>query len=125
MRKYALLVLGLLFLASPAVRARPAAGQNRRGRLGSPPLGGYRVGSFHVVTREFDVKGGKVTRTTARLDMTLKPLRAATTSLAGLPVFVVAAQRRLRVNSSWAVVCSTLPPLPSISRVTVWKWPTR
>jgi transglutaminase-like putative cysteine protease len=78
MRKYAFLVLGLLFLASPAVRADQPKGKVVEDSWEVLQLGGYRVGSFHVVTREFDVKGGKVTRTTARLDMTLKRSGATT-----------------------------------------------
>lgn len=78
MRKYALLVVGLLVLASPAVRAEQPQGKLVEDSWEVLKLHGSRVGSFHVVTREFDVKGGKVLRTTARLDMTLKRAGATT-----------------------------------------------
>jgi hypothetical protein len=78
MRKYALLVVGLLLLASPSVRAEQPQGKVVEDSWEVLKLRDATVGSFHVVTREFDVKGGKVLRTTARLDMTLKRSGATT-----------------------------------------------
>src|SRR4051812_19595416 len=72
MRKFGPLVLGLLFLAVPAARADQPQGKILEDAWEVIQLGGYRVGHFHTVTREIDVKGGKVLRTSAQLELTLK-----------------------------------------------------
>jgi hypothetical protein len=78
MRKYAPLVLGLVFLACPSGRADQPKGKVVEDAWEVIQLGGYRVGNFHTLTREFDVKGGKVLRTTGRLELTLKRSGATT-----------------------------------------------
>ncbi len=72
MRKYAPLVLGLLLIAAPAARPDQPQGKVVEDAWEVIQLGGYRVGHFHTLTREYEVKNGKVLRTTGRLELTLK-----------------------------------------------------
>jgi transglutaminase-like putative cysteine protease len=78
MRKYAPLVLALVALVAPFARADQPQGKVVEDTWEVIRLAGYRVGHFHTVTREFEVKGGKILRTTARLELTLK--RSGTTT---------------------------------------------
>jgi hypothetical protein len=78
MRKYAPLVLGLFLFAVPSARSDQPQGKVVEDAWEVIQLGGYRVGHFHTLTREFEVKGGNVLRTTGRLELTLKRSGAAT-----------------------------------------------
>src|SRR5947209_6734543 len=78
MRKFGPLVVGLLFLAVPPIRADQPEGKVVEDVWEVIQLGGYRVGNFHILTREYDVKGGKVLRKTGRIELTLK--RSGTTT---------------------------------------------
>jgi hypothetical protein len=72
MRKYAPLVLGLLYLAVPRAVAEQPQGKLVEDAWEVAQLGGYRIGYFHTTTREFDTGGGKVLRTATQMNFTLK-----------------------------------------------------
>jgi hypothetical protein len=72
MRKYAPLVLGLLFLAVPVASADQPQGKLVADVWEVIHLGGYRVGHVHTTTREVEAKGGKALRTLLQLELTVK-----------------------------------------------------
>jgi len=72
MRKYGPGVLGLLFLVVPAAAADQPQGKVVEDVWEVAHLGGSRIGHFHTITREFEVRGGKVLRTSTQMELTLK-----------------------------------------------------